>query len=416
MVGCYRDTEVGPELAATLADVAREPATASVALRGLSGADTSVLLALTMGDAPAADLAAEIHAETQGNPLFAVEIGRLLASEGGAAPDRLPIPRGVIEAIGRRLQRQSDACRELLALASVVGREFDPDVIGTVAGRDEDEVFAALDEAAEAGLVGAVPEARGRLRFSHILVRDALYEDLPAPRRLRLHRAVAEALEDVYAGNPGPHLAELAHHHREAGPTLAPKAIDYARRAGDRAAAQSGYEEAAEHYRGALALREDARSDDPEETCELLLALGDALSRAGDGPEARKALRRAADLAEAAQRPDQLARAALSYGGRFGWERASIDAAYVPVLERALAAVGTEDSSERAAPARAPGRSPPRRRAARPAHRRRRRGGGHRGPPRRPGDPGRRARGPVDRHRGARTSWPGAPASPRRSS
>jgi len=348
VVACYRDTEVGRELAATLADVAREPATTAVALRGLSGADTAHLLTLTLGDAATADPAAEIHAETQGNPLFAVEIARLLAS-GGAAPDRLPIPRGVIEAIGRRLQRQSAACRELLARASVVGREFDPDVIGTVAGRDEDDVFAALDEAAEAGLVGAVPEARGRLRFSHILVRDALYEDLPAPRRLRLHRAVAEALEDVYAGNPGPHLAELAYHHRAAGPTLAPKAIDYARRAGDRAAAQSGYEEAAEHYRGALALREDARSDDPEETCELLLALGDALSRAGEGPEARKALRRAADLAEAADRPDQLARAALSYGGRFGWERASIDGAYVPVLERALAAVGTEDSRERAA-------------------------------------------------------------------
>ena len=94
VVGCYRDTEVGPELAETLADVAREPAMLSVRLGGLSGSDTSRLLALTMGDAPADDLAAEIHAETHGNPLFAKEIGRLLAAGGQAAPGRLPFLKG----------------------------------------------------------------------------------------------------------------------------------------------------------------------------------------------------------------------------------------------------------------------------------------------------------------------------------
>jgi DNA-binding SARP family transcriptional activator len=348
VVGCYRDTEVGPELAETLADVAREPAMLSVRLRGLSGPDTSRLLALTMGDAPADDVAAEIHAETQGNPLFAKEIGRLLATEGQSAPPgRLPIPQGVVEAIGRRLQRQTDRCREVLALASVVGREFEPDVIDRVSGLQESDLSAALDEAAAAGLVGAVPEASGRLRFSHILVRDALYENLPAPRRVRLHGAVAEALDALYAANPEPHLTELAQHYREAGPSMADKAIDYAQRAGDRAAAQYGYEEAAQHYAGALDMLEAARARDPDRMCELLLSLGEVQSRAGNGTEAREALRRAATLAQQTDRPDRLARAALSYAGRLGWERASIDPHYVPLLERALVAVGTDDSSDR---------------------------------------------------------------------
>jgi DNA-binding SARP family transcriptional activator/tetratricopeptide (TPR) repeat protein len=347
VVGCYRDTEVGPELAETLADVAREPAMQRIAVRGLSGSDTSRLLHLTMGEAPADELAAKIHAETQGNPLFAKEIGRLLASEGERANARLPIPVGVIEAIGQRLQRQSESCRDVLALASVVGREFDPEVIEEVSGRAQDELFAALDEAAEAGLVGAVPEATGRLRFSHILVRDALYEDLPAPRRLRMHRAVGEALEAVYAGNPGPHLTELAQHFRAAGPGVTDKAIAYAQRAGARAASQYGYEEAANYYASALEMLETARSEDADRACELLLALGEVLSRAGSGGEARQALRQAAELAEAAGRPDQLARAALEYGGRLGWERAGIDPFYIPLLERALAAVGTGDSRDR---------------------------------------------------------------------
>jgi DNA-binding SARP family transcriptional activator len=347
IVGCYRDTEVDPDLAATLGDLAREPALRRIALRGLGDAETSRLLGLAMGATPADDLAADVHAETQGNPLFAQEIGRLLAAEGTAAPGRLPIPRGVVEAIGRRLQRQSEGCRDVLALASVVGREFDPAVIGMVGALDEDTVVDALDEAAQAGLVGAVPEATGRLRFSHILVRDALYEELPAPRRPRLHRDVAEALERLYAANPEPHLTELAQHYREAGPAAAGKAIAYAQRAADRAAAQFAYEEAAQGYGSALALLETAPAGDADRERELLLARGEALGLAGRGAEARGALRRAADLAEDAGRPDQLARAALAYGGRLGWERASVDPFYVPMLERGLAAVGSEDSPER---------------------------------------------------------------------
>ena len=129
----------------------------------------------------------------------------------------------------------------------------------------------------------------------------------------------------MYAGNPGPHLTELAWHFREAGPGVAEKAIFYARRAGDRAAAQYGYEEAARSYASALDMLETARSSDADRRCELLLALGEVLSRAGSGEEARQALRQAADLAQEVGRPDLLARAAIEYGGRFGWARASID-------------------------------------------------------------------------------------------
>jgi eukaryotic-like serine/threonine-protein kinase len=349
IVGCYRDTEVRPELTEALADLAREAAVHRLSLKGLSGTDTSRLLELTMGNVPADELTAHVQAETQGNPLFATEIGRLLVAEGtsGQVPGRLPIPEGVRETIGQRLQRRSERCREVLAVASVVGREFDPDVLGGVSGLDEDELFGALEEAAVARLVSGVPESSGRLRFSHILVRDALYEELPAPRRLRLHRAVAEALEALYAGNPEPHLAELAHHYLEAGTPLAEKAIEYAQLAGDRAASQYGYEEAARHYSSALRVAETTGSGDANMTRELLLSLGEVQSRAGSGQEAKQALQRAAKLAELAGRSDQLARAALEYGGRFAWSRASTDAGLVPLLERAVAAVGKHDSPTR---------------------------------------------------------------------
>src|SRR5437764_952950 len=234
VAGCYRDTEVGPDLSEALAELSREPAVRRIALKGLSERDTSRLLELTMGDVPGDHLSTQVQAETQGTPLFALEIGRLLASEGGRDDrgGRLPVPDSVRATIGRRVRRQSERCREILAVASVMGREFDPAVIARVSGLDDDELFQALDEAADARLIGGVPEGRGRLRFSHILVRDALYDELPGPRRLRLHRAIGEALEAVFAANPEPHLAQLAHHYLEAGTAAATKATDDAQRAG----------------------------------------------------------------------------------------------------------------------------------------------------------------------------------------
>ncbi|MFL5867561.1 MAG: hypothetical protein ACJ766_10735, partial [Thermoleophilaceae bacterium] len=117
------------------------------------------------------------------------------------------------------------------------------------------------------------------------------------------------------------------------------KAIDYARQAGDRAAMQLAYEEAARLYEMALPLLgEDLQR------CELLLALGDAQARAGDTATSKQTFREAADLAERLGLTEHLARAALGYGGRFVWEFPRGDVDHVPLLERALAAVGEEDS------------------------------------------------------------------------
>jgi DNA-binding SARP family transcriptional activator/tetratricopeptide (TPR) repeat protein len=352
IVGCYRDSEIAPDLAEALPELTREPSVRRVSLTGLSISDTARLLELTTGRAPPDELAARVHAQTEGNPLFAGEVARLLASEGPlaqaeASDARLPIPEGVREAIGRRLQRRSDRCRQVLTLASVLGREFDLDALGRVSGLAQAHLFAALEEAVAARVVGEVPGGRGRLRFSHVLIRDTLYEALPATRRLRLHRDIGEALEALYAENLEPHLAELAHHFLEAGSAETEKAIRHAGRAGDRAAAQLGYEEAARHYTSALRLLETAGAADAEASCEVLLPLGDVLSRVGNGSEAKEAFRRAAAIAEASGRSDLLARAALGYGGRFAWARAGSDAALVPLLERGLAAVGEEDSPAR---------------------------------------------------------------------
>jgi tetratricopeptide (TPR) repeat protein len=125
------------------------------------------------------------------------------------------------------------------------------------------------------------------------------------------------------------------------------KAVEYATRAGDQAAQLVAYEEAARLYELALQALELEHPIDPERRCQLLLALGDTLGKAGNTAEAKQTFLAAAELARAARLHAQLARAAVGYGGRFPWQRAGKDERLVPLLQEALTALGQEESVTR---------------------------------------------------------------------
>ena len=352
VLGTYRNTELGAAhpLTATLSELARQPGTRSLLLGGLSRTEMARFIELTVGRAPSNRLLTAVHRETEGNPLFVREVVELLAHEGRLDPSEdapfqgLGIPQGIKQIIGRRLGQLPDACKHVLTVASVLGREFDAEVVGGVAGLPHDGLVEAFDEAVAARVVTEA-STPGQLRFSHALVREVLYDDLSPSRRVSLHQRTGEVLEALYAGNLDPHLAELAHHFTEATQAgNAGKAIRYGRAAGDRAIQLLAYEEAVRLYRMALRASDAAKSRNDVERCELRLALGDAQARAGEFPAAKDTFLSAADLARTSRTPEQLARAALGYGGRFVWEAARGDRHLVPLLKDALAGLGTEDS------------------------------------------------------------------------
>jgi len=353
IVGAYRslDPTVSEQLAGTLSDLSRHEITRRMALGGLSEVEVREFVELSGIDAPAT-VGSTLHASTEGNPLFVSELVRLLAEEGRleeAAP-RIVVPDTVREVIGRRLRHLSSECRRVLTLASILGREFGLVALERVADYTGiDKLLEVLDEAIEARVVAEVPGAIGRLRFSHALIRDTLYGELPATQRVRLHKRVADVLDELYATDREPHLAELAHHHLAAVPAVdLAIAVDYARRAGDRAAALLAYEEAARLYELALdALADDGSADDAAR-CDLLLALGEVQARAGDMPDARRSFLQAAELARRGSMPELQALAALGYGGRFVWHRAGPDSKLVPLLQDALDALGDGDDALRA--------------------------------------------------------------------
>jgi tetratricopeptide (TPR) repeat protein len=160
---------------------------------------------------------------------------------------------GIKEVIGQRLSRLSDACNRALAVAATIGREFDTPLLEAVADLSENELLGAVDEATRAQLVGESQAVNGRFEFRHALIRETLYGELNSPRRVRLHRRVADAIERLAQDMPNPPVAELAYHFSQAASTgTVDKAIDYATRAGDRAADGLAHEEAARLFELAL--------------------------------------------------------------------------------------------------------------------------------------------------------------------
>ena len=301
VVGIYRHTEVdrGHPLVATLADLTRGQHHRRLRLGGLDQREVASFVALVTGVAPSPALASAVHRQTDGNPFFVTEVVRLLASQDRLdhAETDLPalaagLPEGVRAVVAERLGRLSDGCQGVLEVAAVLGRDFQLPALEPATGLDPARLLELLEEAETARVVAAVPGGLGRWRFAHALVQEVLYEGLPAARRIRLHGRVGEALEAVYEADPGPHLAELAHHFVAAAPggqEVVDRAVRVATAAGRRALEVLAWEEAADLFERALAALELAERPDPQQRCQLLLALGEARMTAGDVAAARVA-------------------------------------------------------------------------------------------------------------------------------
>ena len=358
VVATQRDVDATPSPAVVdlLAAVAREGR--RLPLRGLRDDEVAALIHERAGVAASPGLLRSVQRIAAGNPFFVDEIVRLLVADGRlpeaagvpASAAELPLPDSVRAALARRLAPLDAGSRGLLETAAVAGTQFSVALLAEVTGIEGPEVLERLEAAERQWLVAPVPGPSGRYAFAHALIREALYRELSASARMALHRTVGEALERLHAANLDDQLPALAFHYREAVPiTVVGKAVDYARRAGERAARQLAYEDAAGHFTHALSILEAGRGEGVER-CELLLALGAAERRSGLVTRARGTFDEAARLARDLGALELLARAALGYAGPLGGPglAARTDDLVVALLEEALGAVGPDPSPERA--------------------------------------------------------------------
>jgi tetratricopeptide (TPR) repeat protein len=293
--------ELNPEPAAQLADLGRDLPLSQLPLPPLSQAETLQLLEAVTGESnqdtawpstPEAEPSPEpdpalvalgdlLFAHTGGQPLYLLETLKLLRERQWLVPRltaegvfrlqpgrdlaatlaqmrsrRELLPSSVRTLIQTRLAKLSSAARQVVWASAVLGRPAPAPWLWQLAELGVQEGVEALEEAVKSGILREEEAGAGRpasYRFSHDLVRDVVYTELGAARRLVLHQRALAVLQ-----SGGAHAAELAYHALASGE--AEVAYRYSVQAGDEALAVFAVEDAIEHYQQARALLQEQQS------------------------------------------------------------------------------------------------------------------------------------------------------------
>ncbi len=327
VLATYRDSELSraQELVETLGALHRHRGVSRLELGGLGDDGVISLMEAASGqtlEQGEVGLGEAIYRETDGNPFFVTELLRHLTETGAIYRDdtgrwvaiddlqEAALPQGVREVIGARVVRLGTAAGEVLSVASVIGRDFDFDLLVRTTRSTEDEVLDVLDAGAAAALVRELDSPPGRYSFAHALIQRTLYEDLGPTRRARAHRRVAEALEAICAGRPGDRVEDLARHWFSTTHDR-DKALDYSRQAADAALDSLDPGDALRYYTQALELLAQISDPDPVLGIDLAIGLGTAQRQSGD-PAYRQTLLDAAREAAGIDDTERLVAAALA--------------------------------------------------------------------------------------------------------
>lgn len=315
LIGTYRDVEVeapGHPLQQLILPLVSR-ATATLTLTGLGRDEVGALMTVTTGREPAPQLVAEVHRRTGGNPFFVEQTARLWHSGSPVST----IPPGVREAVRQRLALLPEPVVSLLTSAALLGREFRRQVLAVVHGSPVPHVDRLLESAVVARVV--VPRPSGQYAFAHDLLRETLYASLDDAEARERHAAAVRAL-DAHGGlgDAVPPGALARHAHLAGGALERDRRIDLLLAAARDASGRLAEEEAAGHYRRALAVASGETGEPGDQGPDLRRAvligldLAGQLRHAGETAEAQRLLDRSVALAREQDEPELLARVAIT--------------------------------------------------------------------------------------------------------
>jgi class 3 adenylate cyclase/tetratricopeptide (TPR) repeat protein len=284
--------------------------TKTIVLAPLSRDETATLMGALLGGV-------ELPRETNeavldrsgGNPLYAREFVRMLSdrgivrhSDGAVALEHdagILVPHTVQSLIAARLDTIPPEHKQLVQNAAVCGETFWGAALGWIGDTSADNVREGLEDLAGKELIRHVRPERDRheqaeYAFSHVLVRDVAYSQIPRVERIQKHRAAAEWI--LHSHDRSEDAAEvLAHHYvaafeiaKEArdeqnAESLAEPARNWLTVAGDRAARLDA-RSALTYYERALTLQRRTDPDHPE----VLVKAGEAAHQCGELDEAAR--------------------------------------------------------------------------------------------------------------------------------
>jgi KaiC/GvpD/RAD55 family RecA-like ATPase len=262
-------------LAETLRMMRREELFTEIKLSNLSQDSVSKIAESMIGNLQP-ELASKLTTESRGNPLFVVESLRMLYerksllqenNEWRLAVDELGIPNKIKDVILRRLACLKYAQRRVLDAASVIGEEFDVELLSTVLGQDYLEILETLNVVAHS--TSLVSVEGNHYRFDHARSQETLYEELALPLKRGYHNKIAEKLESIK--NETLYLSDIAYHYAQAGNKE--KAVKFSFAAGKDELAKFSNEQAIRHFQYVL---QNIADGQVEEKWAAMEGLGDA--------------------------------------------------------------------------------------------------------------------------------------------
>ncbi|MCB0185064.1 MAG: AAA family ATPase, partial [Caldilineaceae bacterium] len=265
---------------------------------------------------------------SEGNPLFVVEmvrnttwgviIGDLEASEKLETQTLDALPPKVQAVIQSRLEQLTAPARELAALAAVIGRSFTFDLLAQASDADENALVQSLDELWQRRIVRE--QGDNAYDFSHDRIREAAYATVSPPRERHLHRCVAQAIEQMYAGDLDSTSGQLGFHYERA--RCWEDGMTYYRRAADVSARLYAFEDTLFYLDKMLILLKKLppSTGHTYQQIEILLEIANILiiTKGWTAEERRLALEQAAKMARAVGDEKLLLNSLLSLYSYYG--------------------------------------------------------------------------------------------------
>ncbi len=303
LIGTARLEEIlpGHPLLTFLDALRREDLLTDIALKPLDTGETTSLAEHLVNASLDQAMSATLYQETEGNPLFIVEMLRTGNMEqyrrepnstnimDSLFPTHLPAMIQTV--LATRLAQLSPLAHELANVAAVIGREFSFAVLERASGKDEEASVQGLDELWQRRIVRE--QGGDAYDFSHGKLREQAYTSLSAVRRRLLHRRVAEALIAVCGDTLDSVSRQIAVHYESAG--LSWQAITWYQRAGDAACSIAAIAQAIDAYRRAVAIIEANAATRAQHdyqwvvAVQIYISLGDQFEIIGRMQDARQA-------------------------------------------------------------------------------------------------------------------------------
>ncbi|MCM3901111.1 MAG: DUF2791 family P-loop domain-containing protein, partial [Pyrinomonadaceae bacterium] len=338
IVGTYRSSEVDRShpLPRMLDSFRGDRRFSAIVLEPFSPAEHRLFLETLIGGPKLSDsLVKKLYEGTEGNPFFTKELVRSLLDSGGIAKDQTgawslgaatdlstgDMPATIQQAVEKRIERLPEELREVLSIASVMGKAFDFRDLEMLAGTKG--VEDAIDRLVEEGLLEEERESRGdRLTFSSGVVRDVLYGAISRRKRRSLHRKYAEEIEKRHGGRLERVYPQLVHHFSQG--DVPDKTVEYGLRMAKAALDAFSSEEAARAAKTVLEFLDDEWEGDRALEGDARMLLAQAFRMTGD---VDAALREAETAGRILGRENHQARAvtALLFAAETAWQARKVE-------------------------------------------------------------------------------------------